>query len=66
VLGGANIAQQCLSSGLLDEMQIHLVPVLLGGGVRLFDHLGIGQIELKRTRVIDSPGVTHLKFRVIK
>ena len=66
VLGGANIAQQCLSSGLLDEMQIRLVPVLLGGGVRLFDHLGIGQIELKRTRVIDSPGVTHLKFRVIK
>ena len=66
VLGGANIAQQCLGSGLLDGMQIHLVPVLLGDGVRLFDHIGVGQIELERTRAIDSPGVSHLRFRVIK
>ena len=66
VLGGANIAQQCLGSGLLDGMQIHLVPILLGGGVRLFDHIGIGQIELEKTRAIDSPGVSHLRFRVIK
>ena len=66
VLGGANIAQQCLGSGLLDEMQIHLVPVLLGDGLRLFDHIGVGQIELERTRAIDSPGVSHLRFRVMK
>ena len=66
VLGGANIAQQCLGSGLLDEMQIHLVPVLLGDGLRLFDHIGVGQIELVRTRAIDSPGVSHLRFRVMK
>jgi dihydrofolate reductase len=66
VLGGANTAQQCLGSGLLDEMQIHLVPVLLGDGARLFDHIGIGQIELVKTRAIDSPGVSHLRFRVIK
>ncbi len=64
--GGANLIQQYLSAGLLDEIQIHLVPVLLGGGVRLFDHPGTGQIELERTRVIESPGVTHLRFRVGK
>jgi dihydrofolate reductase len=62
--GGANVVQQCLTAGLVDEFQIHLVPVLLGGGVRLFDHVTADQIEL--TRVIDSPGVTHLKFQVVK
>ncbi len=65
-VGGANIAQQCLKAGLLDEIQIHLVPVLLGEGRRLFEHIGTEQIELETTRVISSPGVTHLKFRVVK
>jgi dihydrofolate reductase len=64
--GGANIIQQYLSAGLLDEIQIHLVPVLLGDGRRLFENTGTGQIELERTRVIESPGVTHLRFRVVK
>ncbi len=63
---GANIAQQCIKAGLLDEIQIDLVPVLLGGGVRLFDHLGTEPIELERTRVVEAPGVTHLRFRVVK
>lgn len=53
-------------AGLLDEIQIHLVPVLLGEGLRLFEHLGIEHIELESTRVIESPGVTHLRFRVVK
>jgi dihydrofolate reductase len=66
VAGGANIIQQYLSAGLLDEIQIHLVPVLLGEGIRLFDQLGAEQIELERTRVIESPGVTHLRFRIVK
>jgi dihydrofolate reductase len=61
---GASIAQQGLRAGLVDEIQIHLVPVLLGAGVRLFDHLGAENIELDITRVVDSPGVTHLRFRV--
>jgi riboflavin biosynthesis pyrimidine reductase len=65
-LHGATAAQQCLRAGLVDEIQIHLVPVLLGGGIRLFDHLGAGKIELERTRVIETPGVTHLRFRVVK
>ncbi len=64
--GGANVAQQYLKAGLLDEIEIHLVPVLLGAGLRLFDNLGDAQIELERTRVIDSPAVTHLRFRVVK
>jgi dihydrofolate reductase len=65
-LMGASIPQQCLRAGLLDEIQIHLVPVLLGAGVRLFDHFGSENIELETVRVVDSPGVTHLRFRVVK
>ncbi len=64
--GGANTAQQYLNAGLLDEIQIHVVPLLLGGGVRLFDHLDGNRIELEKTRVIDSPHVTHLMFRVVR
>ena len=65
-VGAASIVQQCVEAGLLDEIHIDLVPVLLGGGVRLFDHLGTEPIELERTRVIEAPGVTHLTFRVVK
>jgi dihydrofolate reductase len=61
-----SITQQCLKAGLLDEIHIDLVPVLLGSGVRLFEHLGIEPIELESTRVIEAPGVTHLTFRVVK
>lgn len=66
VAGGANVVQQYMKAGLLDEIQIHLVPLLLGGGVRLFQHLGDEPIELESTRVIESPGVTHLQFRIVK
>ena len=62
---GASIAQRALTAGLLDELEIHLVPVLLGDGRRLFDHLGIGQRELERVRVLEGEaGVTHLRYRV--
>jgi dihydrofolate reductase len=64
--GGASVAQQYLKAGLLDELQIHLVPVLLGGGVRLFDGLGPETIEIEATRVIPSEAVTHLRFRVVR
>ena len=64
--GGASVAQQYLAAGLLDEFQIHLVPVLLGRGVRLFDNLPIDDIELECTRAIESPIVTHLRYRVVK
>ncbi len=62
----ANIMQQCLKAGLLDEIHIDLVPVLLGAGIRLFDHLGTEPIELETTRVIEGLGVTHLAYRVVK
>jgi len=66
--GGANVAQQYLKAGLLDELQFHVVPVLLGGGVRLLEgDLAEPPGELERTRVIESPtGVTHLKYRVVR
>jgi dihydrofolate reductase len=65
-VGAASIAQQCIRAGLLDEVHINLVPVLLGGGVRLFEHLGTTPIELESPRVIEASGVTHLTFRVLK
>jgi len=65
VAGGANVIQQYLRAGLLDELQIHVVPLLLGGGVRLFDELGSERPELEATRVIHSPTVTHLRYRVV-
>jgi dihydrofolate reductase len=63
--GGADIVRQFIKAGLLDELQLHLVPVLLGGGVRLFDRMGPEHIELDCVRVIGAPGVTHLSFRVM-
>ena len=63
---GASIAQQCIKAGLLDEIQIDLAPVLLGGGVHLFDYLGTGPIQLERIRVVEGLDITHLRFRVVK
>jgi dihydrofolate reductase len=65
-VGGANVAQQCIGARLIDEVGIDLVPVLLGEGIRFFDHLRTGAIELERTMVVEAPGVTHLRFRVVK
>jgi dihydrofolate reductase len=62
---GAATAQLALAAGVLDELEIHLVPVLLGQGRRLFDHLGPEHIELERTRILEGEaGVTHLHYRV--
>lgn len=66
VMGGANICQQYLKAGLLDHIQIHLVPVLLGSGTRLFDHLGSEHIKLEPVSVLETPIVTHLRYRVVK
>jgi len=60
---GSQAAQQCLRAGLLDEIWLTLVPLLLGGGVRLFDHIG-GPVRLEKISVVDAPGVTHLSYRV--
>jgi dihydrofolate reductase len=60
--GGANVVQQYLHAGLIDELRIHLVPLFLGGGVRLFGDNGPG---LELLEVIDSPSATHLRYRVL-
>jgi dihydrofolate reductase len=65
-VGGTTIVQQCLQLGLIDEIMIDLAPILLGQGIRLFDHLGPNPIELEQTAVIPATGVTHLKYRVVK
>jgi dihydrofolate reductase len=61
---GAAVAQLALAAGLLDEIELHVVPVLFGQGRRLFDNLGPEQIELKRTRILEGEGVTHMHYRV--
>jgi dihydrofolate reductase len=60
--GGANAARQYLSAGLVDEIEIHLVPTLLGSGERLFDGVGDDLHGLELVRTVAAPGVTHLKF----
>lgn len=61
--GGARTIQQYLVAGQLDELQLNLVPILLGGGTRLFDDLGGAELGLEQVRTIEAPGVTHLKYR---
>ena len=65
-LNSPDIARQALQSGLLDELSIHIVPVLMGAGVRLFDHLGTEHIELECTQATNARKVIHMTFRVIK
>jgi dihydrofolate reductase len=62
----ASILQQCLNAGLMDEIHVDVVPLLLGKGVRLFDHLNLAPIGLECMSVVEAPGVTHLSFRVVK
>jgi dihydrofolate reductase len=63
--GGANTINQFLAAGLLDELEMHVVPILLGGGARLFDGVG-PDVKLELVRTLDGPGVTHLKYRVVR
>ncbi len=64
---GAATAQRALAAGVLDELELHIIPVLLGQGRRLFDNLGLEHIELQRTRILEGEeGVTHLRYRVMR
>ena len=63
--GGGHVVQQYLAAGLLDELELHVVPVLLGGGSRLLDNLGDADIRLEQVRAVEAPGVTHLKYRIL-
>lgn len=64
--GGASTIQQYLAAGLIDELEIHIVPILLGDGARLLDHLDAGKVKLEPVRTLAGPGVSHLKYRAIK
>jgi len=66
IVQSASIAQQGLKLGLADKLRLHLVPILLGDGVRLFDHLDTTPIDLEVTKVIPAAGVTHLTFKVVR
>ena len=62
--GGAEVANQYLAAGLLDELELHVVPLLLGGGARLFDGVGPA-VKLEQVRAVEAPGVTHLKYAAV-
>jgi dihydrofolate reductase len=63
--GGADVVNQYLGASLVDELELHVVPLVLGGGARLFDGLG-PDLRLEQVRSVEAPGVTHLKYRVAR
>jgi dihydrofolate reductase len=63
--GGAQVVNQYLAAGLLNELELHVVPVLLGDGARLFDNLGAAEVQLEQVRAVEAPGVTHLKYTLV-
>jgi dihydrofolate reductase len=62
--GGANVVQQYLAAGLVDEFELHVVPILLRGGERLLEN--VGNFKVEQVRAIEAPGVTHIKYRVVR
>jgi dihydrofolate reductase len=66
VMGGPYMGRQFIEAGLVDEIGFHLVPVLFGGGIRMFEHLGGEHIQLETTSVIEIPSAIHIRFRVVE
>ena len=66
VMGGASIGQQFLAAGLVDEIHVHLIPVLFGSGTRMFEHLGDEHVQLEPLKVIQTPSAVHLRFRIAR
>jgi len=65
VMGGADVGQQYLRAGLIDELSIHLAPILLGAGTRMFEHIGERHIKLEQTAIASTAAATHLRMRVV-
>jgi dihydrofolate reductase len=65
-MGGWDVARQYVNAGLVDQIGIHLVPVLFGGGLRLFDDIGDDHIQLKVVNVVDTQEATHLLYDIVK
>lgn len=63
ISGGAKVIQQYLAVGLVDEFELSIAPILLGGGARLLEN--VGELKVEQVRAIDAPGVTHIKYRVV-
>ncbi|WP_166355760.1 dihydrofolate reductase family protein [Phytoactinopolyspora limicola] len=66
VMGGWDVGRQFLRAGLLDQIGLHVVPVLFGGGLRVFDHIGDEHIQLEVASVVDTPPATHLMYNIVK
>ena len=66
IVGGAKTAQQCLNAGLADELEIGIVPILLGGGLRFFENETVESIRLEQAAVMESPSRIDLRFRILK
>jgi dihydrofolate reductase len=66
IMGGANVAAQFVKLSLVDEVSVHVVPVLFGSGIRLFEHLGSEHIPLETVEVIETKEAIHMRFRVLK
>jgi dihydrofolate reductase len=66
VMGGPDIGQQLIRSGLVDHIGVHLVPVLFGGGLRFLEHIGDDHIQLEKVSVVDTPLATHLVYRIVR
>lgn len=66
VIGGAEVAQQLINAELLDQIQISIVPVLLGDGLRLFERIGSGQRQLEKLNVVEAPVRTDIRYRVAR
>ena len=64
--GGATVVNQYLAAGLVDELELHVVSMIVGGGARLFENLGDARPRLELLRAVATPEVTHLKYRVVK
>lgn len=65
IAGGTNVIRQYLAAGLIDQLQLHIAPVMLAGGIRLFDGLDASTIDFEPDRVIGSPAVSHIRYRVV-